>query len=244
MDIPNPARHRPTKPSPSERFLGAYPHTPPPITNLTSAPDVGDELTEDDILWTNDFAAESNHHHQNSHHNNNNNHSTPPSSASSTPRRHHKGFSHPESFGILAALPDRGDASSPSSRSHSHFYRKASASSSSSSSPSYAQMIPTIPKPPPLQDHHHHRSFSSSFKYQSAPVNIPVLMRKKYELEAVADEEDDDGEMLPPHEIVARSSAHSPMVAYSVLEGVGRTLKGRDLRRVRNAVWRRTGFLD
>jgi hypothetical protein len=29
-----------------------------------------------------------------------------------------------------------------------------------------------------------------------------------------------------------------------VLEGVGRTLKGRDLRQVRNAIWRQTGFLD
>nr|CAB3459422.1 unnamed protein product [Digitaria exilis] len=52
---------------------------------------------------------------------------------------------------------------------------------------------------------------------------------------------DDAGEtMVPPHEIVARrAAAHS-----SVLEGAGRTLKGRDLRRVRNAVLRRTGFLD
>lgn len=80
-------------------------------------------------------------------------------------------------------------------------------------------------------------------------MNVPVLsnaMRKPYELEAVDDNDDDeeDGEMLPPHEIVARSSSHSPMLACSVLEGVGRTLKGRDLRRVRNAVWRRTGFLD
>jgi hypothetical protein len=45
--------------------------------------------------------------------------------------------------------------------------------------------------------------------------------------------------VVPPHEIVARrAAAHS-----SVLEGAGRTLKGRDLRRVRNAVLRRTGFL-
>lgn len=50
--------------------------------------------------------------------------------------------------------------------------------------------------------------------------------------------------MLPPHEIVARNSALSPALACSVLEGVGRTLKGRDLRQVRNAVWRQTGFLD
>ena len=32
--------------------------------------------------------------------------------------------------------------------------------------------------------------------------------------------------------------------SFSVREGAGRTLKGRDLRRVRNAVLRRTGFLD
>lgn len=57
---------------------------------------------------------------------------------------------------------------------------------------------------------------------------------------AAADEE----EMLPPHEIVARGSGVSPNTTFSVLEGVGRTLKGRDLRRVRNAVLYRTGFLD
>ena len=51
-------------------------------------------------------------------------------------------------------------------------------------------------------------------------------------------------ERLPPHEIVARNSAQRPVMAYSVLEGRGRTLKGRDLRQVRNAVLRQTGFLD
>jgi len=56
-------------------------------------------------------------------------------------------------------------------------------------------------------------------------------------------EEDDEEEMVPPHEFVARNSAQSPMLAYSVLEGIGRTLKGRDMRQVRNAVWRQTGFL-
>lgn len=54
--------------------------------------------------------------------------------------------------------------------------------------------------------------------------------------------EDDEREeeMLPPHEIVARSQ----IATFSVFEGLGRTLKGRDLRRVRNAVWQKTGFLD
>lgn len=55
----------------------------------------------------------------------------------------------------------------------------------------------------------------------------------------------DEDEILPPHEIVARSaSKESPMTTFSMLEGFGRTLKGRDLRMVRNAVWRRTGFQD
>nr|CAD1836755.1 unnamed protein product [Ananas comosus var. bracteatus] len=54
-----------------------------------------------------------------------------------------------------------------------------------------------------------------------------------------------EAEMLPPHEIVARAWGDgTPMMTSSVLEGVGRTLKGRDLRRVRNAVLRQTGFLD
>ncbi|GJM87967.1 hypothetical protein PR202_ga03979 [Eleusine coracana subsp. coracana] len=79
---------------------------------------------------------------------------------------------------------------------------------------------------------------------RSAPVRIPSepaagARRGRW---AHAGGEDHAGEaaMVPPHEIVARrAAAHS-----SVLEGAGRTLKGRDLRRVRNAVLRRTGFLD
>ena len=71
---------------------------------------------------------------------------------------------------------------------------------------------------------------------RSAPVRIPSEpARRGRWAQAGAGEA-----MVPPHEIVARrAAAHS-----SVLEGAGRTLKGRDLRRVRNAVLRRTGFLD
>lgn len=47
---------------------------------------------------------------------------------------------------------------------------------------------------------------------------------------------------VPPHELLlCRERAAA---SFSVREGAGRTLKGRDLRRVRNAVLRRTGFLD
>lgn len=62
------------------------------------------------------------------------------------------------------------------------------------------------------------------------------------EYDEVEEEEEAEDEVLrPPHEVLARSSER---VACSVLEGAGRTLKGRDLRQVRNAVWRQTGFLN
>ncbi|ONK63945.1 uncharacterized protein A4U43_C07F20530 [Asparagus officinalis] len=55
------------------------------------------------------------------------------------------------------------------------------------------------------------------------------------------EEEEDDGEaIVPPHEVVMRRRAAS----LSVEEGAGRTLKGRDLSRVRNAIWAKTGFQD
>ncbi|XP_047050734.1 uncharacterized protein LOC124655955 [Lolium rigidum] len=76
---------------------------------------------------------------------------------------------------------------------------------------------------------------------RSAPVRIPseTAARRGRWAHAVGGGDEGDA-MVPPHEIVARrAAAHN-----SVLEGAGRTLKGRDLRRVRNAVLRRTGFLD
>ena len=80
----------------------------------------------------------------------------------------------------------------------------------------------------------------------SAPVNVPdwskILRVDSVEsLHEMDDGFDDDGEseMVPPHEYLARSRK---MAANSVFEGVGRTLKGRDMRRVRDAVWSQTGF--
>ncbi|XP_057460986.1 protein S40-6-like [Actinidia eriantha] len=62
------------------------------------------------------------------------------------------------------------------------------------------------------------------------------------------DDDDDDGDgdggkMMPPHEWIARKHDRSEVCCFSVCEGAGRTLKGRDLRRVRHAVLTRTGFL-
>ena len=83
----------------------------------------------------------------------------------------------------------------------------------------------------------------------SAPVNVPdwskiLRVDSVDSLPDMNDSFDEDiSEMVPPHEYLAREYARSrKMAANSVFEGVGRTLKGRDLRRVRDAVWSQTGF--
>ncbi|OIT19469.1 PREDICTED: uncharacterized protein LOC109221392 [Nicotiana attenuata] len=98
---------------------------------------------------------------------------------------------------------------------------------------------------------------------QSAPVNIPdwskiygttskqtddcggggySFVRNSRE----SDEEEDDyeGETMPPHQWLAKKHERSQISSFSVCEGVGRTLKGRDLSRVRNAILSKTGFLE
>ncbi|XP_047956016.1 uncharacterized protein LOC125201800 [Salvia hispanica] len=77
----------------------------------------------------------------------------------------------------------------------------------------------------------------------SAPVNVPDWS-KIYRVDSVESSHDsddglDDPEMVPPHVYLAREHSRS---RHSVFEGVGRTLKGRDLSRVRDAVWSQTGF--
>ncbi|XP_075488982.1 protein S40-5-like [Primulina tabacum] len=83
----------------------------------------------------------------------------------------------------------------------------------------------------------------------SAPVNVPDWS-KIYRVNSVQsphewedDFNDNDLEVVPPHEYLAREYRRSRnAAANSVFEGVGRTLKGRDLSRVRDGVWSRTGF--
>ncbi|GFP83160.1 hypothetical protein PHJA_000459400 [Phtheirospermum japonicum] len=86
---------------------------------------------------------------------------------------------------------------------------------------------------------------------RSLPVNIPdwsKILRGEYRPRAGewADEYegddwgDDGNDKIPPHEYLARTRVAS----LSVHEGIGRTLKGRDLSRVRNAIWKKTGFED
>ncbi|KAK9267966.1 hypothetical protein L1049_010403 [Liquidambar formosana] len=81
----------------------------------------------------------------------------------------------------------------------------------------------------------------------SAPVNVPdwhkILRVDSSESMHDSDDwlDDRESEMVPPHEYLAREYARS-RGATSVFEGVGRTLKGRDMSRVRDAVWSQTGF--
>ncbi|KAA8550398.1 hypothetical protein F0562_002082 [Nyssa sinensis] len=76
----------------------------------------------------------------------------------------------------------------------------------------------------------------------SMPVNIPdwsKILKEDYKenqrRDSDDDFDDDDGEdgrnRIPPHEFLARQLARTRIASYSVHEGIGRTLKGRDLRR-------------
>ncbi|XP_073114476.1 uncharacterized protein [Elaeis guineensis] len=234
----------------SDRFLGLV--GPPRPANGTVLSAGEDELHEDEIFWTgaDNPSSEPNRYPMK------------PSPAIGKPNPSpatiaRAGFRRlpDRNFGILAALLE-DDKKPPTAKASPPFqYRNAAARSptsspSSSTSPSSvstcARMIPVVPKMKPES------ALSmpgGKIYHQSAPLRVPVApakMRRGWgEFEMDDRDLDGDEEMLPPHEIVARRSGNgSPMTTFSVLEGVGRTLKGRDLRQVRNAVWRKTGFLD
>lgn len=112
----------------------------------------------------------------------------------------------------------------------------------------------------------------SIFAHQSEPVDIPDSSKEQEHLgrsksskvapsgrlwlhnrdedndEDSGEEDNDDdeyGEKLPPHEHIAKRLARSKQTSsYSVFEGVGRKLRGRDLSKLRNDVLTRTGFLE
>ncbi|CAL1370159.1 unnamed protein product [Linum trigynum] len=63
-------------------------------------------------------------------------------------------------------------------------------------------------------------------------------------------EDSDNGEeygndnMEPSNEMISKRMEMTHISSFSVLEGVGRELKGRDLSKVRNAILTNTGFLE
>jgi len=71
------------------------------------------------------------------------------------------------------------------------------------------------------------------------PIEIPATSGARRETNNREDQGDDGEAAAPPHVLLARRRAAS-----SVCSGQGRTLKGRDLRRVRDSVLRMTGFIE
>ncbi|XP_073015570.1 protein S40-4-like [Primulina eburnea] len=83
----------------------------------------------------------------------------------------------------------------------------------------------------------------------SLPMNVPdwsKILKNEYSENRLRDSDDDyeEGDRIPPHEFLARQMAKTGIASSSVQEGVGRTLKGRDLSRVRNAILQKTGYQD
>ncbi|AQK97933.1 hypothetical protein Zm00014a_026021 [Zea mays] len=76
------------------------------------------------------------------------------------------------------------------------------------------------------------------------PLTDPIEIPAATSAARVADRETDAGgeAAAPPHVLLARRGAAA--AAASVCSGQGRTLKGRDLRRVRDSVLRMTGFIE
>ncbi|XP_031496755.1 uncharacterized protein LOC116261940 [Nymphaea colorata] len=219
------------------RFLGILKQPDPDSCAL--------ELEESDVVWSRDFSdtsvyrpsGESSPTFENGNHNSG---SSPASlsPASSGGGRRVQAFKQ-ERSGLSAALVGEN---------RSFVQRKAALDPLLSAARNIPPPVP-VPRSGSGSDDFSGSGGGSSGKYhQSAPVNVPVWSRANNRPVNPPnfDEDDDetDEEMLPPHLLVARASARSHMTTFSVFEGVGRTLKGRDLRRVRNAVFQKTGFLD
>ncbi|KAG8374073.1 hypothetical protein BUALT_Bualt11G0092900 [Buddleja alternifolia] len=205
MDQNGVASYRHRRSPSSDRFLGVF-SPPSSEATISASPSAaaGDELNEDDVFYTNDF-------------------SEPQRSTSSTlNHRFPHSFRRPEKFGILAALPENR-------RNADVIVQKPAISSSPTTS--FSRDIPSIPKPhSSLAEIKYSQSMPMRRFQQSAPMNVPMMRRKPLN-EEVADVDggDEDEEVLPPHEIVARGSFKNQNTTFSVLEGAGRTLKGRDL---------------
>ncbi|XP_039116290.1 uncharacterized protein LOC120251720 [Dioscorea cayenensis subsp. rotundata] len=91
-------------------------------------------------------------------------------------------------------------------------------------------------------------SFISTTTSKSTAVSVPKTRHRRQFNCNLTDEDEginDDGktEMIPPHVLVSRRGKTGNM-AFSLCSGHGRTLKGRDLRHVRDSVLRMTGYLE
>uniref|UniRef100_A0A0A0LAY5 Senescence regulator n=2 Tax=Cucumis sativus TaxID=3659 RepID=A0A0A0LAY5_CUCSA len=210
--------------SPSSHHFLHFSSSPPSHTPPALSP--SDEFNESELFWTADFVQSSNNSSR--------------SRKISTDDRA-SSFIPPPNSGILAALSD--DFNYDRKKRIGTILTRDTTSITKSPSSSTRSI------PRPVQSNREYSQSVPCRKFQqSAPIKVPEAMRKgrndRDHVERKEEEEEEEEQMLPPHEIVRRGSGMSPNTTFSVLEGAGRTLKGRDLRRVRNAVWHRTGFVD
>lgn len=200
------------------RFLAIL--TPPDSAHPIRSRSDPVELQESDVVWSFSLSSSAN----------------PPSISPSFPHHHHHQHQYrrfsPTKSGLSAALLDEDDLLV---RQKSSVIPKEDAGGEKQYHPHLAQSAPVnIPLWP--------KEFCGKFRSSGDLMSIDEMHGfdgSDARAAAFEGEEEEDGEMVPPHVIVARSH-----VTFSVFEGRGRTLKGRDLRRVRNAVFLRTGFID
>ncbi|MCO5596849.1 hypothetical protein L7F22_050919 [Adiantum nelumboides] len=90
---------------------------------------------------------------------------------------------------------------------------------------------------------------SETVSCPSSPLNVPnsscrsqVAALQEYKGTSEKELDCDDYLKASPHAICAGASKAKDVLAFSMLEGHGRTLKGRDLINVRDAVWQKIGF--
>ncbi|XP_042511620.1 uncharacterized protein LOC122086695 [Macadamia integrifolia] len=221
MEMPVSALHKNSTSSSTTRFLG--------LLKQPDSDSVPFELDEGDVVWSAELSDSLD--------------SIPFASSTvpiSTPKHRHHHY-RPQRFGLSAAL----------SEDRRPLVLRNSALNPSLSATTAARRIPPVPISrsggSPSEDFSISYSGGGGKFNKSAPVNVPMWPRRVVNgggssrlSNFYEDDEGTEEEMLPPHEIVARS--HS--TTFSVFEGVGRTLKGRDLRRVRNTVFQKTGFLN
>lgn len=102
------------------------------------------------------------------------------------------------------------------------------------------------------ETNNYRKSSGAAATAASLPVNVPdwsKILKDEYRECGRRDSDDDldDDDLdnrIPPHEFLAKQLERTRIASFSVHEGIGRTLKGRDLSRVRNAIWEKTGFQD
>ncbi|CAH2077830.1 unnamed protein product [Thlaspi arvense] len=128
------------------------------------------------------------------------------------------------------------------------YYQSSFMISSHTTKPSFSTQS-LLPSEPRMIPQRQGKEGMAPMRQYSAPVNAPdwsMVQRMKTKKNVDDDDDDDndgddDDESVSPEEYFLRRSRSS---SSSVMEGVGRKLKGRDLSNVRNAVLKKTGFLE